>query len=119
MSAADALRSALAKEGAVRSGTADALKAAMATAQTTTKPAHWSDVALVLKAMNDALESQQQQADAEAAATPPPTVPQMIQAAISGGSSSGAMPLNGAAVLRAAIAGVGAEGGTINGEQAS
>jgi hypothetical protein len=122
MSAADELRRALARQGEVSSSAAGAMKAAMAPPKAEPKkPLAWYEVATKLKEINDALE-QQQKADAEAAAEPRPAEPQtasaMLARALSGGSS-GTMPLNGAQVLRAAIAGMGAKGATVNGGQSS
>jgi hypothetical protein len=113
----DAAIRALSRRGEVKTSAADALRAAVSPPKEPNPEMTWYEVALELKRANDAFEAQRQ-AEAEAEANRPPpaqTAAQMLGAAI-GGSSSGTIPLNGAALLGSVIRGMGANGGTINGE---
>ena len=82
-------------------------------------PMHWSEVATKLKAINDQIEAELK-AEAEQAAQPPAepqTASAMLARAISGNAGN-PLPLNGAALLRSAIANMGGgSGGTVNGGQ--
>ncbi len=131
----DAITRTLNPAGEVKPSAAQALKAALNPPQEPDKPMSWLDVALELRRAGDAFEQEREARQAEAQAAEaalrvPPA--QMLMEALrnanqapaeaslvapTAASPGGALPLNGAALLQHAIAGI--PGATIDGQPPS
>lgn len=109
VNAAQALRRALARRGEVQTDVADAIRRAI-DPRKPAKPMDWVDKAIELERRNVAFKAQQEadQKAAEEAANAPKTAAGILVNEMTKAGSTGAhIPLNGPAIIKAALAGLG------------